>query len=761
MKREKEKADISKGNKKYGRLERDNIFPETIISQIFPELVNNFTSNPTNSLDQDHDVNTFYGLETFKEDVHDLIIVEDINDYLAVKEHKPRYSVITINNYKYSDYQKKALLDILKEHYFTNIFIVFHTLPQYAQYHFENRDRQTQAEQLANFLYDHRLNARIHISPINGGYDKQYDDDSEYTYFKHSETLKEVIENEDQGLKNYEYDYSTFQKVLSGDYSELALLTLTEKHFKIHKFDQNFNIAKEVINNTKLWLDHTILYDYIEELEKYDFEYDEYTDRIKKYYNHFDEKHIPKLKKLLDEKPTEPFIRDQTLKHNNITYISEKGYFEYSNSIWHPIEYGDIRGLVSEECNNYETGKLLRDVQTLIDAKLRNENRKRGKQLEFNKKPLIVFNNGTYDLEKKILRQSNADDLATLKLNFDYDPHATAPRFLECLSIMLNNNQSSITLLKRFGGYILKPDHKEKKFLFLEGGTNSGKSSYLNILKALFNNDYSIVNYKGFNSQFSPSTLEDKWLNIDDDEQNTNFDIIPDFFNNYTAGEPIKSEQKHAQQRTIIARSKHIMTSNKPLTGLDFPEAILTRLVRVVFPMHFTDNPIKANDLAIDPNIIDYIIKNELQGVFNWFLEGYYESQELWQQGKHPLETAQNEKYKDFIRNGNKNFDTFIEDEKQAILNAIFAHDKHLINANDVLDLYKEYCKKYDLDYFEDKEHRRSYNIQIKKAFERVLPEFEKKQSNRKYIFRFKKNYDQQFKTIDDYLAYKEDQEHS
>src|SRR5215471_21647987 len=98
---------------------------------------------------------------------------------------------------------------------------------------------------------------------------------------------------------------------------------------------------------------------------------------------------------------------------------------------------------------------------------------------------LLNCSNGTLDLQTGKLREHAATDFLTKCLPIAYDPDAHCPTWIQFLEKVLANNAELIVFVQKALGYSLTGSTREQCFFLLHGPTKTGKSTFLNIAKAL------------------------------------------------------------------------------------------------------------------------------------------------------------------------------------------------------------------------------------------------------------------------------------
>jgi putative DNA primase/helicase len=98
---------------------------------------------------------------------------------------------------------------------------------------------------------------------------------------------------------------------------------------------------------------------------------------------------------------------------------------------------------------------------------------------------LLAVANGVVDLTTGDLREGDPDDLITRGTDVAYQPDAPCPRWERFLEEIFNDDHDLIAFVHRLVGYILTGDTREHLLAVLHGQGCNGKSTMLEILKAL------------------------------------------------------------------------------------------------------------------------------------------------------------------------------------------------------------------------------------------------------------------------------------
>lgn len=97
---------------------------------------------------------------------------------------------------------------------------------------------------------------------------------------------------------------------------------------------------------------------------------------------------------------------------------------------------------------------------------------------------VMNFENGTFDLVKKQLRNHNFDDMLTQYIPYEYKEDADTSPWIKYLKDWFPDNDLQ-KYIQSVMGYILSGNLSEKTFWFFYGDSNTGKSTFINIINRL------------------------------------------------------------------------------------------------------------------------------------------------------------------------------------------------------------------------------------------------------------------------------------
>lgn len=229
------------------------------------------------------------------------------------------------------------------------------------------------------------------------------------------------------------------------------------------------------------------------------------------------------------------------------------------------------------------------------------------------------FNNGVLNLnieDKTLLPHSEKYGFRGV-LPYNYDPEADCPLFKAWLSEIMLHDKDLVSILQEFMGYIIRGgEYKYHKALWLGGDGRNGKSTFIDVLKALIGPaNYSVISIKALvGDRFAASDLDGKIANFSEETSPQELsDSGP--FKNITGNGDLSAQKKFGALYTFRNRAKCIMTYNTIPDLKDLSTGMLSRPLIIPF-----DKIIKEEDQ--DQNLGRKLLE-ELSGIFNFALEGW------------------------------------------------------------------------------------------------------------------------------------------
>lgn len=233
------------------------------------------------------------------------------------------------------------------------------------------------------------------------------------------------------------------------------------------------------------------------------------------------------------------------------------------------------------------------------------------------RKDKINFKNGVLDIKTKRLLQHSPEYGFKNVLPYERDPTAEAPVFKKFLNDVTRGNKLLIDTLLEFGGYALAGGPcTYHKALVLEGVGSNGKSTFIDILKAVAGEkSYAALSFKELDEREARIALDGALFNITEETPSKIWDSTT--FKNLVSGGEASVRMLFKNGYKLRNRAKLIFSCNElPLTT-DNSAGMYRRFLIVPFAVKFS----KAS-ANLDLKILDKILE-ELPGIFNMFLEGW------------------------------------------------------------------------------------------------------------------------------------------
>ncbi|RLA82646.1 MAG: hypothetical protein DRG78_06570 [Epsilonproteobacteria bacterium] len=264
------------------------------------------------------------------------------------------------------------------------------------------------------------------------------------------------------------------------------------------------------------------------------------------------------------------------------------------------------------------------------------------------------------------------------QLPYDYDKDIASPVFDKFLKTSLGDPELA-NVMGEYLGYILNTNsRKHEKSLFLYGDGSNGKSTFINIIKALYGvENISVVELTDMGDMQKCSLMDGKLLNISSDAKKNGLDTSA--FKKIVSGEPILGKYLFKDIYTIEQLPKTIVAMNKlPYHNGDNSFGFYRRLLLVPFN-------ITINEEDKDYELESKVLTNELPAILNFAIEGM---RRLTLQGSFTEAKVMKEAMNSYKESSNY-VATFIEEEQYEVVEQSTKTGTSLANLyND----FKQWC---------------------------------------------------------------------
>jgi putative DNA primase/helicase len=282
--------------------------------------------------------------------------------------------------------------------------------------------------------------------------------------------------------------------------------------------------------------------------------------------------------------------------------------------------------------------------------------------------------NGVLHIPTKTLLPHTPDIYATTRLEYDFDPNATCPNFMQAISVI----PDAAEFIQEFAGYSLTPDVRHEIAVWFWGAPGSGKSTILTGLQAMLGTRAGLLGLADIErSRFALSHLPGKTLVVSS-EQPENFITASHILNALISGEPITVEQKYRDAITVVPHAKIAWAMNNLPRVNDANNGIMRRVKVIRFPNLPEDQR--------DPDLKDRILQ-EGAGILNWALIGL---DRLRGRGRFVIPQSVQEATKDFQEKND--IPALFLDEIGATIDSL--DPKCRTSAQELYDRYNDWCRR-------------------------------------------------------------------
>ncbi len=230
----------------------------------------------------------------------------------------------------------------------------------------------------------------------------------------------------------------------------------------------------------------------------------------------------------------------------------------------------------------------------------------------------INFRTGVLDLQGGLFGKHSPEYGFRGVLPYGYDRSATCPTFEWWISDVMFGDKELIAILQEFMGYVVRGgEYKYHKALWLSGDGRNGKSTFLDVLKALVGTDsYSTLSIKQIiEDKFSRADLDGSLVNVSEE---TSPEELSDSgpFKNLTGDGDVRGEKKFGSGYKFRNRAKLIMTYNEVPNLRDLSTGMMSRPIIIPWKKDLSDE--SKQDKTLKARLLA-----ELPGIFNFAFAGW------------------------------------------------------------------------------------------------------------------------------------------
>lgn len=201
-----------------------------------------------------------------------------------------------------------------------------------------------------------------------------------------------------------------------------------------------------------------------------------------------------------------------------------------------------------------------------------------------------------------------------MSLDFDPDPYATCPTWIDLLDRQIPDPQARL-LLQEFFGYWLVPDTSLHAALFLIGEAGCGKSTITEVaLNLLGPDNCGYFKLKDFGAHFGKDSLDGKYLTICDEAESRISPEAETGLKQFISGARDSVDRKNESRIVSKPLARVVACTNKWPEFRDNTDGIWRRIhcIRMGKPIPYDER---------SPKILG-VLRGETSGIFNWAIEG-------------------------------------------------------------------------------------------------------------------------------------------
>lgn len=231
--------------------------------------------------------------------------------------------------------------------------------------------------------------------------------------------------------------------------------------------------------------------------------------------------------------------------------------------------------------------------------------------------PVIAFKNGLYQLAGGELQEHTNQWFSSSCLEYDYNPDAQCPNFVNTLNQWFPNSPKDIDTIQKMIGYLLTTRTELQKIFMLAGVPRSGKSTLTKVIKALIGKrnatSTSLVQLSG---DYGMAGWIGKQLAVVNDAHSgsgVSQERVLDILKGVSGEDEMSINRKYKDAVDVRLQCRIVIVTNHAHEFHDPSGAMARRMVTVYFGRSFVGQ---------EDHTLEEKLMNELPGIAIWALEG-------------------------------------------------------------------------------------------------------------------------------------------
>lgn len=300
-------------------------------------------------------------------------------------------------------------------------------------------------------------------------------------------------------------------------------------------------------------------------------------------------------------------------QHDYISISDTPELYAFKEKFWESVSRDDVLSFAHKNFKPAPVDKERREFFSFVKV----SNMEKRNFFEDIEEGLFNFQNGVFSIGENRLFPHDKKYPFRHVLECNYDSNATSPKFMEFMRQVTLDRQELIDLLQEYMGYaIAGGDCSQQRGLILLGKGANGKSTFVNILRALVGSSCSNLSAKDLSDDRKRLGVVGKILNIAEENSSDSFRDTS-VIKNMVSGGVTWAKQLYSQPFEFRNRAKFIFLCNELPRNFDTSDGFFRRLLIAPFDARFT------SILGNEDKQIEKKLLSEMPGIFNWALDGY------------------------------------------------------------------------------------------------------------------------------------------
>jgi putative DNA primase/helicase len=267
---------------------------------------------------------------------------------------------------------------------------------------------------------------------------------------------------------------------------------------------------------------------------------------------------------------------------------------------------------------------LLRDVKTAMASLSRlNPNLDAPAWIDLENMPdpreLVALQNGLLHLPSGELLPTNPEYFNLCASPYDYNAKAgEAGEWLKFLRSIWCNDHESINTLQEWFGYLLTPDTRQQKILFLIGPPRSGKGTILRVLSGLVGEgNIAAPRLSNLEGSFGYAPLQGKSIALVSDfrlSHKADLAAVAETLLSLSGEDRVQVERKFREATSQRLTTRFVLASNEYPRLADASNALVNRLI----VLEMTESFLNREDHGLEQRLLQ-----ELPAILNWARHGW------------------------------------------------------------------------------------------------------------------------------------------